>query len=100
MQNTFDPLAATTLPQLLRATAAAYGDETAIRLTGETIPSESATFEELDRKSAAIAGHACLAVALAWLSCAAPAIVALLPAGTRADAVLVVPDGTLVENRP
>lgn len=50
-----DPRAAKTFPQLIRAAAAAYGDDLAIRLTGETIPDESASFNELDRKSAEIA---------------------------------------------
>jgi acyl-CoA synthetase (AMP-forming)/AMP-acid ligase II len=50
-----DPEAATTLPQLIRATAAAYGAETAITLNGETIPSDAVSFRELDEKSAAIA---------------------------------------------
>lgn len=50
-----NPQAATTLPQLIRAAAATYGDELAIKLTGETIPDESASFVDLDRKSAEIA---------------------------------------------
>jgi acyl-CoA synthetase (AMP-forming)/AMP-acid ligase II len=49
-----DPKAATTFPQLIRAAAAAYGDAPAIKLTGETIPDDSASFAELDRKSAEI----------------------------------------------
>ncbi len=57
MQDTSvrQPDAATTLPQLIRATAAAYGDATAIKLTGETIPSDAMSFRELDEKSAALA---------------------------------------------
>ena len=50
-----DPRAATTLPQLVRAAAAAYGDELAIKLTGETVPDETATFAELDSRSAELA---------------------------------------------
>ena len=47
-----DPQSAETLPQLVRAAAATYGDDVAITLKGETIPDESLTFSELDRKSA------------------------------------------------
>ena len=50
-----DPKAATTFPQLIRAAATTYGDDLAIKLTGETIPDETATFAELDNKSAEIA---------------------------------------------
>jgi acyl-coenzyme A synthetase/AMP-(fatty) acid ligase len=50
-----NPRAARTFPQLVRAAAAAYGDDLAVTLTGETIPDESATFAQLDRKSAEIA---------------------------------------------
>ena len=38
-----DPAQAKTFPQLVRAAAAAYGDAPAIRLEGETIPSEAAS---------------------------------------------------------
>lgn len=47
--------AATTLPQLIRAAAAAYGDEPAITLRGESGPDESASFAELESRSAALA---------------------------------------------
>jgi len=50
-----DPFAAKTFPQLIRAAAAAYGEETAIALQGETIPDEAATFAGLDRDSAELA---------------------------------------------
>ena len=50
-----DPKAATTFPQLIRATAAAYGDAPAVTLAGETIEDESASFVDIDRKSAEIA---------------------------------------------
>jgi acyl-CoA synthetase (AMP-forming)/AMP-acid ligase II len=50
-----DPREALTFPQLVRAAAAAYGDDTAIVFTGETIPDDSASFNDLDRKSAQIA---------------------------------------------
>jgi len=47
--------AAKTFPQLIRAAAAAYGDEVAIRLEDEGVETETATFAELDRKSAELA---------------------------------------------
>lgn len=50
-----NPRAATTLPQLVRAAAAAFGEDLAVKLTGETIDDETASFIELDRKSAALA---------------------------------------------
>ena len=49
------PETASTLPQLIRATAAAYGDDPAITLIGETIPSDAVTFRQIDARSAAIA---------------------------------------------
>src|SRR4029077_10857365 len=50
-----DPKSATTFPQFVRAAASAYGEMVAITLKGETIPDESITFLELDRKSAELA---------------------------------------------
>lgn len=50
-----DPQSASTFPQFVRATAAAYGDDLAIALKGETVADESLTFSELERKSAALA---------------------------------------------
>ena len=47
-----DPKAATTMSQLARAAAAAYGDDVAIVLQGETIPDESLTFAQLNERSA------------------------------------------------
>lgn len=49
------PAEATTFPQLIRAAAATYGDDTAITLKADTIPDDSATFRELDARSALIA---------------------------------------------
>ncbi len=50
-----DPRAARTMPELLRATALAYGDAPAITLTAETIPNDALSFAELERKSAVLA---------------------------------------------
>jgi acyl-CoA synthetase (AMP-forming)/AMP-acid ligase II len=47
--------AAETFPQLIRAVAAAYGDQPAIILSGDGIESESLSFAELDRQSAELA---------------------------------------------
>lgn len=49
------PSEAKTFPQLVRAAAAAYGDEIALTLIGETIPDDEISFRELERKSADIA---------------------------------------------
>lgn len=50
-----DPLQATTFPQLVRAAAAAYGDAPAVILRDASIPDETATFVELDERSARLA---------------------------------------------
>ncbi len=50
-----DPRSANTLPQLIRAASAAYGGDLAITLKGETVPDDSATFSELDCRSAQLA---------------------------------------------
>ncbi|MBV1690538.1 acyl--CoA ligase [Novosphingobium sp. G106] len=50
-----DPKAATTFPQLIRAAAATYGEAPAVKLTGETLPDETLSFADLDRRSAEIA---------------------------------------------
>ena len=49
------PATAKTFPQLVRAAAAAYGDQPAIRLIGDTIPDDSMSFRELDSRSAELA---------------------------------------------
>ncbi|MGE3690802.1 MAG: class I adenylate-forming enzyme family protein [Novosphingobium sp.] len=50
-----DPRQAKTFPQLIRAAAAAYGDATAIVFDGESMPSEEATYVQLERQSAELA---------------------------------------------
>ncbi len=50
-----DPASAQVLPQLLRATAAAYGEDMAISLKGDTIPDDALSFTALERKSAELA---------------------------------------------
>ncbi len=50
-----DPKTAKTFPQLVRAAAAAYGDDPAVTLEGDMGPSETASFAEIERKSAELA---------------------------------------------
>jgi acyl-CoA synthetase (AMP-forming)/AMP-acid ligase II len=52
---TADPKTATTFPQMIRAAAAAYGDSIAVVLSGETVPDDEITFNELERQSAELA---------------------------------------------
>lgn len=49
------PADARTFPQLIRAAAAAYGDDPAIALKAETIADDAATFRQLDERSAIVA---------------------------------------------
>jgi acyl-CoA synthetase (AMP-forming)/AMP-acid ligase II len=46
---------AKTLPQLIRAAAAAYGDDIAVKLKGQTLPDDAISFAELERRSAELA---------------------------------------------
>ncbi len=50
-----NPQSATTFPQMIRAAAAAYGDDFAVTLQGETIPDEAVTFAGIERQSAILA---------------------------------------------
>jgi acyl-CoA synthetase (AMP-forming)/AMP-acid ligase II len=50
-----DPKLAVTFPQMIRATAAAYGDDLAVTLQAEGTPEESVTFAGIERQSAALA---------------------------------------------
>ena len=50
-----DPRSAETFPQLVRAAAAAYGDDIAVLLQDEGVPEDSISFAELDRRSAELA---------------------------------------------
>jgi acyl-CoA synthetase (AMP-forming)/AMP-acid ligase II len=49
------PETATTMAQLVRAAAAAYGDDPAVVLHGDSIPDDTASYRELDQRSAALA---------------------------------------------
>jgi acyl-CoA synthetase (AMP-forming)/AMP-acid ligase II len=50
-----DPAAATTLPQLIHASAATYGDDLAVAYKSDTAQLESLSFRELDHQSAELA---------------------------------------------
>jgi acyl-CoA synthetase (AMP-forming)/AMP-acid ligase II len=50
-----DPRSATTLPQLIRAAAAAYGDEIAVAYRGDPGREEALSFNELERQSSRLA---------------------------------------------
>ncbi len=50
-----DPRSAKTFPQLIRAAATTYGDSPAVVFKGDTMSDDSATFAELDIKSAELA---------------------------------------------
>jgi acyl-coenzyme A synthetase/AMP-(fatty) acid ligase len=52
---TGDPRSSTTLPQLIRDAAAAYGDDIAVVLRGEGAAEEAISFVELDRRSGELA---------------------------------------------
>lgn len=49
------PATANTFPELIRAAAAAFGDDPAVVLNAETIPDDSITFAGLERRSAELA---------------------------------------------
>jgi acyl-CoA synthetase (AMP-forming)/AMP-acid ligase II len=53
--NPADPQSAQTFPQMLHATAAAYGDDVAVTLQSDSAPAESLTFAEIERQSAELA---------------------------------------------
>src|SRR5690625_3005944 len=55
MTQQTDPTVATTLPQLIRAAAARYGDATAITLESNEGQIDALSFVELERQSARIA---------------------------------------------
>lgn len=50
-----DPRAATTFPELVRGAAAVYGDDIALKFTGETIADQTISFAGLERQSAEMA---------------------------------------------
>jgi acyl-CoA synthetase (AMP-forming)/AMP-acid ligase II len=89
------------MAQLVRATAAAYGDDPAVVLHADTIPSDSATFAELDDRSAALArGLLARGVGkgtrIGFIYGNSPAFAVILAAISRIGAV-AVPISTLIK---
>ncbi len=97
-----DPAVAETFPQLIRAGAARYGDEVAITLEGDTIPDDSATFAQLDSKSAElskglIAAGAGKGTRLGLIYGNGPAFAITLAAIARIGAI-AIPISTLIKS--
>jgi acyl-CoA synthetase (AMP-forming)/AMP-acid ligase II len=96
-----DPQSAKTFPQLIRATAAAYGDNVAITLKGDTIVDDQISFAGLDEKSAEIArGLIARGVGkgtrVGFISGNGPTFAVLLAAIARIGAV-AIPISTLIK---
>jgi acyl-CoA synthetase (AMP-forming)/AMP-acid ligase II len=96
-----EPKAATTMAQLVRAAAAAYGDDVAVVLHGQTIPDDSATFIELDQRSGELArgllNHGVgKGTRVGFIQGNSPAFAVLLAAISRIGAV-AVPISTLIK---
>jgi acyl-CoA synthetase (AMP-forming)/AMP-acid ligase II len=95
-----DPASATTFPQFLRATAAAYGDDVAV--VHEDAPDEQLTFADLDRKSAELArGLIARGVGkgtrVGFIFGNSPSFVLMLAAIARAGAI-AIPISTLIKS--
>lgn len=91
---------ATTFPQLVRAAAAAYGDDLAIKLQGDGVAEETATFVELERRSAElarglIASGAGKGSRIGFICGNGPRFAVLLAAITRIGAI-AVPISTMI----
>jgi len=95
------PIDARTMPQLIRAAAATFGEETALTLTGETIPDDSISFRGLDEQSARVA-RALLARGIGkgsrvgFILGNSPTFALMLAAITRIGAI-AVPISTLIK---
>ncbi len=96
------PDSADTFARFIRSAASAYGDELAITLKGETIPDDSLTFMELERKSAELA-RALVArgvgkgTRIGFIHCNGPAFAVHLAAIARIGAI-AVPVSTLIKS--
>ena len=107
---TEDPLALPpdsiqTMPQLIRAAAAIYGDATALTLRGESIADDAISFRELDTKSAELA-RALIAMGLGkgsrvgFIQGNSPTFAVLFAAIARIGAI-AIPISTLIRaDRP
>jgi acyl-CoA synthetase (AMP-forming)/AMP-acid ligase II len=97
-----DPAAAETFPQLIRAAAARYGDDVAITLEGGSVPDDSATFSQLESRSAELA-KGLIAVGagkgtrLGFICCNGPTFAITLAAIARIGAI-AIPISTLIKS--
>jgi acyl-CoA synthetase (AMP-forming)/AMP-acid ligase II len=96
-----DPTASKTFPQFVRATAAAYGDDLAVTLIGQTVPDDALTYNELDQKSAELArGLVARGVAkgtrIGFIYGNSPTFALLLAAISRIGAI-AIPISTLIK---
>lgn len=90
-----------TFPGFIRAAAAAYGEELAISLKGDTIPDDTITFSGLDRRSSELArGLLARGVGkgtrVGFLYCNSPMFAVMLAAIARIGAI-AVPISTLIK---
>jgi acyl-coenzyme A synthetase/AMP-(fatty) acid ligase len=96
------PEHAVTFPEFVRGAAAAYGDELAISLKGDTIPDDALTFSELERHSAKLA-RALLAhgvgkgTRVGFIYCNGPSFAVVFAALARIGAI-AVPLSTLIKS--
>jgi acyl-CoA synthetase (AMP-forming)/AMP-acid ligase II len=100
--TTNDPTCSQTFPAFVKAAAAAYGDEPAIVLKGETLPDDTISFRELERKSATLArGLIARGVGkgtrVGFIYCNCPMFAVLLAAIARAGAI-AIPISTLIKS--
>lgn len=96
-----DPTLSDTLPALVRDAAAAYGDDLALTLKGETIPDDAITFRELERKSSELARSLIArgvgkGTRIGFIWCNSPTFAVIFAGIARAGAV-AVPISTLIK---
>lgn len=96
-----DPGSALTFPQMIRAAAATYGDDIAITLKADTIPDDSASFAELDSRSALlarglIARGVCKGMRIGFIYGNSPSFAVMLAAISRIGAI-AIPISTLIK---
>lgn len=97
-----DTLAASTLPELVRKAALAFGDDAAITFKGETLPDDSISFVQLERQSAILA-RALIArgvgkgTRIGFIQCNGPVFAVQLAAIARAGGV-AIPISTMIQS--
>jgi acyl-coenzyme A synthetase/AMP-(fatty) acid ligase len=97
-----DPTRSQTFPELVRAAAAAYGEDTAITFSGETLAEETISFRGLEQQSAGLArGLIARGVGkgtrIGFIHCNGPMFAVLFAAIARIGAV-AVPISTLIRS--